>query len=168
MTALFVFGRRVDAETGYPPATEDGEVLFIESTAKAVLHARVVPIMRDNSGIKVRTEGHTDSVGADRYSQLLSLRRVEAVCDYLISQGIADTNLSIAGYDESNPIDSDGTKAGRANNRRVEFVIRQSKSVHARGPKPWLAVFLTEIFRISAKTINSILLATGKYSRLIL
>tara|TARA_Y100000588_G_C13990590_1_gene811282 strand:+ start:112 stop:486 length:375 start_codon:yes stop_codon:yes gene_type:complete len=124
--------------------------------------------MRDNSGIKVRIEGHTDSVGADRYNQLLSLRRAEAVRDYLISQGIADTNLSIAGYGESNPIDSNDTKAGRVNNRRVEFVIRQSKSVHVRGPKPWLAVFLTEIFRISAKTINSILLATGKYSRLIL
>ena len=125
-----------DADTGCPAPVEEEEVLFIESIhfdfdsaaikpiSKAVLDARAVPIMRDNSGIKVRIEGHTDSVGADRYNQLLSLRRAEAVRDYLISQGIADTNLSIAGYGESNPIDSNDTKAGRANNRRVEFVIR--------------------------------------------
>ena len=124
-----------DAETGCPPPMME-EALFIESIhfdfdsavikpiSKAVLDARAVPIMRDNGGIKVRIEGHTDSVGSDRYNQLLSLRRAEAVRDYLTSQGIADTNLSIAGYGESNPIDGNDTKAGRANNRRVEFVIR--------------------------------------------
>ena len=73
---------------------------------------------------KVHVEGHTDSIGGNRYNQLLSLRRAEEVRDYLISQGVADTNLSIAGYDEENPMDSNDTKAGRANNRRGEFVIR--------------------------------------------
>jgi len=110
-------------------------VLLIEWIYKAILDARAVPIMRDNSGIKARINGHTDSVCADRDNQLLSLRQVEAARGYPISQDIADTNLSIAGYGESNPIDSNETKAGRANNRHVGFVIRQSKSVHACGPQ---------------------------------
>ena len=123
-----------DLETGCPPMVE--ATLFIESIhfdfdsavikqiSKAVLDARAVPIMRDNDGAKVRIEGYTDSVGSERYNQKLSLQRAEAVRDYLISQGIADVNLSIAGYGESSPIDGNDTKAGRANNRRVEFAIR--------------------------------------------
>jgi OOP family OmpA-OmpF porin len=123
------------------PGTEDGcpvkEALIIESilfdfdsaeikdVSKAVLDARAVPLLKQNEGAKVRIEGHTDSVGSDRYNQLLSLRRAEAVRDYLVSQGVSDLRLSIAGYGESMPIDTNDTAEGRANNRRVEFVIRQ-------------------------------------------
>ena len=92
----------------------------IKSISKAVLDARAVPIIGDNAGI----EGHTDSIGGDRHNQLLSLRRGEAVRDYLISQGIADTNLSVAGYGETNPTDGNDTTSGRANNRRAELVVR--------------------------------------------
>ena len=115
---------------------EQGVTLFIESihfdfdsavikaVSKAVLDARAVPIMRNNPSSKVRVEGHTDSVGPERYNQLLSLRSAEAVRDYLVSQGIDAIRLSIAGYGESSPIDGNDSRAGRANNRRVEFVIR--------------------------------------------
>ena len=122
------------------PGTEDGcpveEMMFIEAIhfdfdsavikpiSKAVLDARAVPILKQNGKIRVRIEGHTDSVGPDRYNQLLSLRRAESVRDYLMSQGIEEVRLSIAGYGEANMIDTNDTRAGRANNRRVEFVIR--------------------------------------------
>ena len=56
-------------------------------------------------------------VGPDRYNQLLSLRRAEAVRDYLMSQGIDEVRMTIAGYGESSPIDTNDTRAGRANNR---------------------------------------------------
>ena len=102
----------------------DFDSAVIKPVSKAVLDARAVPIMRNNPGLKVRVEGHTDSVGPERYNQLLSLRRAQAVRDYLVSQGIDETRLSIAGYGESDPIDGNETRAGRANNRRVEFVIR--------------------------------------------
>ena len=124
-----------DEETGCPPAEMEPTVFIeaihfdfdsvvIKAISKAVLDARAVPAMRNNSGMRVRIEGHTDSVGPDRYNQLLSLRRVEAVRDYLMSQGIEEIRMTIAGYGESNPIDTNDTRAGRANNRRVEFVIR--------------------------------------------
>jgi OOP family OmpA-OmpF porin len=123
-----------DAETGCPP--EPMETVFIESVhfdfdsaqiksiSKAVLDARAVPALRQNSDMRVRIEGHTDSVGPERYNQLLSLRRAEAVRAYLVSQGIDEIRMTVAGYGESNPIDTNDTRAGRANNRRVEFVIR--------------------------------------------
>ena len=124
-----------DEETGCPPEP-DPVVVFIESIhfdfdsasikdiSKAVLDARAVPVLRDNSDIRVRIEGHTDSVGPEGYNQALSLRRAEAVRQYLVSQGIDEIRMTIAGYGESSPIDTNDTRAGRANNRRVEFVIR--------------------------------------------
>ena len=102
----------------------DFDSAVIKPVSKAVLDARAVPIMRNNPGIKVRVEGHTDSLGPEWYNQLLSLRRAESVRDYLVSQGINETRLSIAGYGETSPIDGNDTRAGRSNNRRVEFVIR--------------------------------------------
>ena len=124
-----------DAETGCPPPMME-ETVFIESIhfdfdsaaikaiSKAVLDARAVPVLRNNPDVRVRIEGHTDSVGPERYNQSLSLRRAEAVRGYLMSQGIDEIRLTIAGYGESAPIDSNDNRAGRANNRRVEFVIR--------------------------------------------
>jgi len=66
--------------------------------------------------------GHTDSVGPEAYNLDLSRRRAEAVVDYLVAQfGIATNRLTVQGYGETRPIDDNGTAAGRANNRRVEF-----------------------------------------------
>ena len=124
-----------DEDTGCPPEPMM-ETVFIEAVhfdfdsaaikaiSKAVLDARAVPVLRDNADMRVRIEGHTDSVGPDRYNQLLSLRRAEAVRAYLVSQGIDEIRMTVAGYGESAPLDNNDTRAGRANNRRVEFVIR--------------------------------------------
>ena len=124
-----------EPDTGCP-APEMAEMVFIEAIhfdfdsaeikpiSKAVLDARAVPVLRNDDSIRLRIEGHTDSVGPERYNQQLSLRRAESVRQYLVSQGIDENRLTIAGYGESNPIDTNDTKAGRANNRRVEFVVR--------------------------------------------
>ena len=68
--------------------------------------------------------GHTDSVGSDSSNQLLSERRASAVRDYLISNGIDAARLTSAGFGESKPIDSNTTRSGRANNRRVEVTLK--------------------------------------------
>ena len=124
-----------EPDTGCP-LPEMADTVFIESIhfdfdsaaikpiSKAVLDARAVPVLRNDDSIRLRIEGHTDSVGPERYNQSLSLRRAESVRAYLVSQGIDENRLTIAGYGESNPIDTNDTKAGRANNRRVEFVVR--------------------------------------------
>ncbi len=72
---------------------------------------------------KVEISGHTDSKGNDLYNQKLSEARAKAVVDYLTSRGVEKERLTSIGYGESQPIDTNNTDGGRANNRRVEFKI---------------------------------------------
>jgi len=67
--------------------------------------------------------GHTDSTGSEAYNQKLSERRANAVQDYLVSKGVRASRLSAKGYGESMPVASNDTKAGRAENRRVELIV---------------------------------------------
>ena len=71
--------------------------------------------------VKVQVIGHTDSVGTDAYNQGLSMRRAQAVADYLVNQGISRSNLGVDGRGESQPVASNDTADGRALNRRVEL-----------------------------------------------
>jgi len=84
---------------------------------------KVVDFLKQNASVEIEIAGHTDNKGADDYNANLSQGRSQAVVDYLISQGIADSRLTAHGYGESKPIDSNDTDAGRANNRRVEFTV---------------------------------------------
>jgi outer membrane protein OmpA-like peptidoglycan-associated protein len=70
---------------------------------------------------KFTVEGHTDSVGREDSNQKLSDARANAVKEYLVKGGIDEFRLSSLGYGESKPIDTNKTRAGRANNRRVEI-----------------------------------------------
>lgn len=74
---------------------------------------------------KVSVEGHTDSRGTDGYNQQLSQRRAATVVDWLASRGIDKKRLASKGFGESRPVDTNDTEAGRQNNRRVEFHIRE-------------------------------------------
>lgn len=74
--------------------------------------------------IKVELDGHTDSIGTDQYNQGLSERRAQIVSDYLTSHGIsADRITAVKGFGESQPIDTNSTKEGRARNRRTELKV---------------------------------------------
>jgi outer membrane protein OmpA-like peptidoglycan-associated protein len=68
--------------------------------------------------------GHADSVGTDAYNQALSERRASSVASYLTSRGVLPARLYVAGMGERQPIASNDTEAGRAQNRRVEIVLR--------------------------------------------
>ena len=67
--------------------------------------------------------GHTDSVGSDAYNQKLSMRRSEAVKAYLVSKGIEKNRVYTEGKGEKQPVASNKTKEGRAQNRRVEIEV---------------------------------------------
>ena len=75
--------------------------------------------------LEVEIVGHTDNMGPDVYNMDLSRRRAQAVIDYLTGKGVAEERLSLAYFGETQPVDSNDTREGRANNRRVEFVIKK-------------------------------------------
>ncbi|TNF24627.1 MAG: hypothetical protein EP329_24590 [Deltaproteobacteria bacterium] len=71
----------------------------------------------------IEVQGHTDSDGPDDYNLDLSQRRAEAVMRYMVDKGVDATRLTAKGYGETKPIASNGSKTGRAKNRRVQFII---------------------------------------------
>jgi len=75
-----------------------------------------------NSNVKI--EGHTDSIGTDKYNQKLSEKRAGAVQNYLIETGACKkADISTVGFGESKPIADNKTSKGRAENRRAEILI---------------------------------------------
>lgn len=73
---------------------------------------------------KIMLEGHTDSVGSEKYNMKLSLRRADATKNYLAKTGGIDTmKIAVQGLGEERPVASNKTKAGRAQNRRVDILI---------------------------------------------
>ncbi|PIV91659.1 MAG: hypothetical protein COZ20_08350 [Gallionellales bacterium CG_4_10_14_3_um_filter_54_96] len=80
---------------------------------------------------KLDVSGHTDSTGSDAYNQKLSERRANAVKADLVKRGVASDRIVTEGYGEAKPVASNKTKAGRAENRRVEIrsVIKEETKV---------------------------------------
>ncbi|MCB1361674.1 MAG: OmpA family protein [Rhodobacter sp.] len=68
--------------------------------------------------------GHTDSTGTAAHNQALSERRADAVASVLISSGVPARRIQAVGAGQTQPIASNGTASGRAQNRRVEITIR--------------------------------------------
>jgi outer membrane protein OmpA-like peptidoglycan-associated protein len=68
--------------------------------------------------------GHTDNVGAQQYNYTLSQRRAQSVANYLAAQGVSSMRLSTRGMGPDQPIASNATESGRAQNRRVEINLR--------------------------------------------
>ena len=85
--------------------------------------AKLSGIVIAHPGLKLAAEGHTDSTGAADYNQKLSVKRAEAVIQYLGGQGIAADNLSSAGFGDTRPVAPNNTAAGRQQNRRVELIV---------------------------------------------
>ena len=83
----------------------------------------VAAALADHSTLQVRIEGHTDSQGADKFNLKLSQQRATSVRKYLIAKGIDATRMVAEGFGERVPIADNRTSGGRAQNRRVEFVI---------------------------------------------
>ena len=84
---------------------------------------QVADTLRRYEQTYVDVYGHTDSVGSDAYNQTLSERRASAVASYLTSRGVQSARLATRGFGESEPIASNETEEGRAENRRVEIKL---------------------------------------------
>jgi outer membrane protein OmpA-like peptidoglycan-associated protein len=84
---------------------------------------RVVRVMQADPNMEVEIAGYTDSEGDDSHNLELSRRRADAVKEYLLKKGIPENRIVTKGYGKENPIASNDTEDGRAENRRVEFVV---------------------------------------------
>ena len=87
----------------------------------------VAKVLNKYSNSTVMVSGFTDSTGSMDYNQTLSRNRASAVAAYLQGQGVAAKRFEIIGMGPSNPIASNDTAAGRAQNRRVEIKIIPNK-----------------------------------------
>ncbi|MEL7128629.1 MAG: OmpA family protein [Pseudomonadota bacterium] len=71
----------------------------------------------------IEIAGHTDSIGDDADNMVLSQNRADAVRLYLLERGVPSGGLTSVGYGETQPLDTSGTQAGLARNRRTEFIL---------------------------------------------
>ena len=86
---------------------------------------RAVALMKANPNMEVEIAGFTDAQGTDAYNKDLSQRRANTVRDYISRQGVEASRLTAVGYGEESPVASNDTEDGRAENRRVEFVVKR-------------------------------------------
>jgi outer membrane protein OmpA-like peptidoglycan-associated protein len=86
---------------------------------------RWVEAFKKHPELKAEIQGHTCSIGTEEYNQGLSERRANAVIKYLLSQGVAKERLTMKGFGETRPAESNATRAGREKNRRVEVLFKK-------------------------------------------
>lgn len=80
-------------------------------------------LLAQNPNMRIRITGHTDNVGSERYNKKLSEGRAKAVYDEMVKRGIDPSRMEWNGKGSKEPIESNKTPEGRAENRRVEFKI---------------------------------------------
>jgi len=114
--------------------TLSGSVLFAHGSSNLLASAKdrldqVAAALIDSSETTpITIQGFTDSTGSDQKNLQLSQARAEAVRDYLASKGVSQDLIQAEGMGESNPVASNQTAEGRANNRRVEIIVGGSGS----------------------------------------
>jgi outer membrane protein OmpA-like peptidoglycan-associated protein len=94
----------------------------IDPRSFAILDEAVAVLQRFPD-VRMEVQGHTDDVGDDAANLALSQARAQAVVEYFISKGVAPERLVARGYGETKPEVPNDSKANRARNRRVEFII---------------------------------------------
>ncbi len=105
------YAKTVNFATGKSEITEDSQEAL----------AAILNILAEYPNARFSVEGHTDSVGRAESNKKLSESRAQAVYEYLTSNGVDSDRLEVMGYGEEKPIADNSTRAGRAQNRRVEI-----------------------------------------------
>jgi len=114
----------------YEKFTLAAEALFdhdksvVKQAGKDALHALDNKIKSKGATVvDIDVIGHTDSDGTEEYNQALSVRRANAVRDFMVSEGIDASIIDVSGKGELSPIADNRTREGRALNRRVEIHV---------------------------------------------
>ncbi len=103
--------------------------VFFETDKATLLPAsfteldRVKELLAAHPEFKLQIAGHTDSIGSEPHNLRLANDRAESVVAYLTAHGVGAERLSAVGYGSAKPIATNSTEEGRAQNRRVEFIL---------------------------------------------
>jgi outer membrane protein OmpA-like peptidoglycan-associated protein len=84
---------------------------------------KLATILNKYDDTNILLAGYTDSTGSDEYNLELSRNRAHSVADYMVIQNVNSERFSVYGYGESDPVATNDTEGGRAQNRRVEIAI---------------------------------------------
>lgn len=136
----YVNGCPAKVETEVDNNDDDNEVMTLSQSRKVYFEfdsdildenaKEILNTLTENSSdysYEIIVEGHADNIGNPDYNQNLSRRRAEAVKNYLTSNGVDTSSVSLAAEGESEPIASNNTSYGRALNRRAELTIKITK-----------------------------------------
>jgi len=96
---------------------------------------KLVTVLGTYPDTDIEVQGHTDSKGSESYNRNLSVERASAVSDYLRGNGITTNRISIKGFGESTSKYNNDSETGRAQNRRVEFLITANEKMKAAAEK---------------------------------
>ena len=96
---------------------------------------KLIKVLDTYPDTDIEIQGHTDSKGSQEYNYNLSQQRASAVSDYLVSNSIAGRRLTVLGFGENSPKYLNDTESGRAQNRRVEFLITANEKMKAEAEK---------------------------------
>src|ERR1019366_6145188 len=73
----------------------------------------------------IEIAGHTDTDGEDAFNQALSEKRAQAVTDYLVKAGFPASRFTAIGYGSTQPVATNDTDEGKAQNRRIDFLVKE-------------------------------------------
>ena len=99
---------------------DSGKATIKPESQKTV--GEIAALLRENPGLQVLIEGHTDNTGTPQGNRALSDERAKAVAAAVVGMGIEASRLSAVGWGQDKPVADNATEAGRAKNRRVEVV----------------------------------------------
>jgi OOP family OmpA-OmpF porin len=102
--------------------TFDTNKSTIKRTSMPVLD-EAVRVLTDHPSLRIEIIGHTDNQGTHEHNMELSAARADSVKSYLVGMGIGEDRIVTSGKGPDEPIDTNDTKEGRTNNRRIEFKI---------------------------------------------
>lgn len=108
--------------------TFDSGILFAKNSSELTSTAQqnidvLAQTLKKYGDTNVLVEGHTDNTGTDAINNPLSVRRAQAVANYVMNQGVESSRFEVKGYGSTQPIADNSTEAGRSQNRRVEVAI---------------------------------------------
>ena len=124
--------REASCQTAFEQIMSSNQILFDTGLARINRESgetldKLIAVTRRCSGLQIEIEGHTDATGRAADNRELSRERAEAVRAYFLTRNIEPDRLAAVGYGEEDPVATNRTVSGRAQNRRIEFTVSSTE-----------------------------------------